>query len=69
MIKMTTKYFTVESVAYPLGITVKFIHNEIKYYLNKGIKPSLALCETGSEPVEVDQKRFLEEVKLYEQRR
>lgn len=64
---MGVKYFTVESASYPLGITVKFIKNEISYYLNKGITPKLCVCERGEYRKEISEKEFLQLVKEYEQ--
>ena len=58
--KMGVKYFEIESASYPLGITVKFIKNEIKYYLN------IRFCEIGTEPKEITEKEFLKLVKDYE---
>lgn len=63
---MATRYFEIESVAYPLGITVKFIKNEIKYFLNKGINPKFRVCECGVEPKELTEQEFLKLVKEYE---
>lgn len=57
---MGVKYFEIESASYPLGITVKFIKNEINYYLN------IRFCETGTEPKEITEKEFLKLVKEYE---
>lgn len=68
MIKMATRYFRVESVAYPLGVTAKFIRNEINFYIRRGINPKLAMCEVGSEPIELTKKEFMEQVREYEQR-
>lgn len=63
---MGTRYFKIESVSYPLGITVKFMKNEINYYMNKGINPKLCFCECGTEPKEITKQEFLKLVKEYE---